>query len=154
VCAIDWDALPTKRDPKVYESKWGNYGAASKHKDYTEYYGTSASRREAAWMNTVMGDDDANHTGHAWPHDYADLLDALDQTTPGHAPALVNWVATHAAQHYDDQTLDASALTALLNRHINTLSADEWVDYLYDEAASPLEAPGQLACEIVESLVN
>jgi hypothetical protein len=101
-----------------------------------------------------MGDDDAYHTSHAWPHDYADLCDALDQTTQGHSPALVKWVATHAAQYYDDATLDVSALTALLNRHIDTLTGDDWVDYLYDEAASPLEAPGQLACEIVEALVN
>jgi hypothetical protein len=141
VCAVNWDALPTKRDPKSYESTW-------------DAYGTSTARREAAWWNDVMGDDDANHTSHAWPHVYADLLDALDQVTPGHAPALVKWVATHAAQHYDDLTLDSNALTGLLNRHIDTLTADGWVDYLYDEAASPLEAPGQLACEIVESLIN
>ena len=99
---IDWDALPTERDPSVVEEKvWGGY------KGYTSYYDTT-------WWD---GNDDT------W-EDYADskykrldAIDALMDATQGFTGALREMMA--AAAYPDDIEL------ALKHIRVQNLGPDE-----------------------------
>lgn len=69
---VKWDELPTKRDPKAYESKYsGQYSGASYGKYGGVYMGSSFKGK----------DDDLDLTGDKWPEGYwADTK--ADEKTP------------------------------------------------------------------------
>lgn len=54
---VDWNSLPVKRDPSVYESKYPSYygrGYSSRYYDDDDYYGYGSSSSSRGYTNSVM----------------------------------------------------------------------------------------------------
>lgn len=135
VCAVNWDALPTKRDPSVYDSKWGGFDGFGR--------GTNAQTHDSAWFFGSKHQYDEDGSG-MHPADraeldaYTALEAALDAAWYGSVNLLVDWVATHAALEYKDPQLSKENLVLTLQRNVITLTKQDTLDWLAQESEDML----------------
>lgn len=133
VCTIDWDALPTKRDPKEYDDLYGGMGSWPQRYD-THTKATHSTYEDLAW-------DDLTH--------------AVEDAYKYRPALLIEWVSKHAAAHYDDPVkLSAANITLTLNRKADALIASDVLGWMEAESDWPSITPAEFAADVLEYVIN
>jgi hypothetical protein len=141
VARIDWDALPTDRDPTVRESKWGSYYAA----DYASWGEWNRNGWGATSVSSV--DRDGGNTYHHLTDDGDDewmreeLRDALYDAMAGSKQWLIELLCESVypedpemAEHFIDRNkLDEETLTIAL-QHSTVFDPDTVLAEIFDIA--------------------
>jgi len=82
VVKIDWDSLPTERDPSVVESKWDDYASVGYYGGWASY--GKASNSTSAYQDYMRWDEEIGAV---------DLQDAITDAIEGHSEWLIEMMA-------------------------------------------------------------
>lgn len=142
VTKIDWDNLPTDRDPTVHEHKWDSYYAA----DYASWGAWSRKGWGATSVSSVAGRDGGNTYHHLtddgddeWMRE--ELRDALYDAMAGSKQWLIELLCESVypedpemAEHFIDRNkLDEETLTLAL-QHSTVFDPDTVLAEIFDMA--------------------
>lgn len=142
VALIDWDVLPTDRDPTVRESKWDAYDAY----DYTSWGAWSRKGWGATSVSSAAGRDGGNTYHHLtddgddeWMRE--ELRDALYDAMAGSKQWLIELLCESVypedpemAEHFIDRNkLDEETLTLAL-QHSTVFDPDTVLAEIFDMA--------------------
>ena len=145
VTKIDWDNLPTDRDPTVHENKWDSYYAA----DYASWGAWSRKGWGATSVSSVAGRDGGNTYHHLtddgddgddeWMRE--ELRDALYDAMAGSKQWLIELLCESVypedpemAEHFIDRNkLDETVLTQAL-QHSTVFDPDTVLAEIFDTA--------------------
>lgn len=119
VCRVEWDTLPTKRDPKVFESKWG----------ITDW----------GYKSPEMGATSVNSLDDYVDDDTADLAYAIEDAMYGMKQSLIDLMSevvypedpTMAARYIDPRKIDDDLLDTLWDM-AHTYDVSTVLCYMFD----------------------
>jgi len=137
--AVDWDNLPTKRDPKVVESRYDYYD--TDWLDYKSKWMTSGTRSDGLVEFEDEDEDEAART-----LEYA-LWEAIDEATrqPARFTPLLDLIALNtlpddpgaARKQMNVNLLDESVITMAMDMLDNGFPAHQVLDEIWDMLAWP-----------------
>lgn len=165
VVTIDWEALPTTRDPKVREPKWPKFSRAGAYGwDGDEWTGKYASDTLlGSFPTTPVYDTVLDDTGLDACDDFAVAEDALNQALDGQPNSLLVLLGTALSVEYQgslavpDPGYEPDAFVLALQRAwaiaINSETDREHFAWGAENALYASSSVHDWACELAEGLL-